>query len=281
MTEAELNKIVSNLKTIILKPMYFNGLSIELLDVLRARHSYGRVINAHHHPWFEFNYFEKGDFFTFINEEKICSENKKSILIPPGITHSHTAGKNPDDGICIRWQITPVNSEFANEQSLDFVKCLHQMQTSCFDVDMSILLNLRNDVFFNQSVFLNWLVSIYDKRRTTVFTRKKQNSISAQAILYMQEYCHLKISAVDIANALNISYRNIARIFKEETGITIIEKLNEIRINKAKSLLLESDLSISKIAENVGFENVYYFSNKFKKYEHVSPAKFRKNKRDE
>lgn len=94
-----------------------------------------------------------------------------------------------------------------------------------------------------------------------------QNSLSAQAVMYLEEYYAKKISACDVANALNVGYRTLARHFKEETGMTLSEKLALLRIGKAKQMLVSTKLSMSEIAHKTGYENEFYFSKRFKECE--------------
>ena len=276
MTEAEMLKIIDNLKILIMRPIYFNGIKLELLEVKRSKHSCGRVITPHYHPWFEFNFFISGSLQTTACGKTFITPEGMSHLMPPGTSHSHINFKDGDDGICIRWQISRQNS-FEDENDI-LIKNMNTPRAECFDADMEILFSLGKSVELNQAVFLSWLLKIYDNEICTDNSLvHRKNHISNQAIIYLSEYYSQNISVRDVANALNISYRNLSRIFKKETGVTIVEKLNEIRINEARRLLIDTDFPISKIAEDVGFLNVYYFSNTFKKYSYVSPAKFREN----
>ena len=61
-------------------------------------------------------------------------------------------------------------------------------------------------------------------------------------------------------------------------GITINHLITQKRLQQAKVLLRNTDKSISEIAEAVGFVNYNYFSRIFKKYYHMSPRDYRKNK---
>lgn len=73
---------------------------------------------------------------------------------------------------------------------------------------------------------------------------------------------------------INKSY--LSRIYKEVTGYTITEFINITRIKAAQALLVNSDLSISHIANQVGYESHTYLERNFKKYLETSPLKYRK-----
>jgi transcriptional regulator GlxA family with amidase domain len=97
-----------------------------------------------------------------------------------------------------------------------------------------------------------------------------------QALLYLNEYYAQPLKVQDLANSLNVSYRHLARLFKQVTGVTIIGKLNDIRVNQAKNLLKDTDVTIRDIALRVGFENEFYFTNIFSHYTYTTPSAFRK-----
>ena len=73
--------------------------------------------------------------------------------------------------------------------------------------------------------------------------------------------------------------RIFARIFKKETGKTLSDELNEIRIQHAKKLLASTALSINEISKMIGYENECYFSAVFKRYTDTTPSEFRKNQK--
>lgn len=87
---------------------------------------------------------------------------------------------------------------------------------------------------------------------------------------------HRNISLKEVAETANMSKEAFCRFFKERTGKTFTEFLNELRIHKSCHLLQETDLSISQIAFQTGFQNLSYFNRAFKKYIQTTPKSFRK-----
>lgn len=73
-----------------------------------------------------------------------------------------------------------------------------------------------------------------------------------------------KITLNFISNELKISVSQVKKIFKQEIGLSIITYLTNLRIDEAKRLIHESTLNFTQIAEQVGYENIYYFSKVFK-----------------
>lgn len=89
---------------------------------------------------------------------------------------------------------------------------------------------------------------------------------------------NIKWSISELSNMCNLSSFQFIRYFKRHTGMSPIDYLIKIRMDKAKELLLSSSLNISEISEILGYENSLYFSRIFKKKEGVSPEKYRKDK---
>ena len=83
------------------------------------------------------------------------------------------------------------------------------------------------------------------------------------------------ISLDDICRELAISKNYFCFIFKKETGKRVWEYLTEIRLEQAKALLRDTDLTVFEIAYKVGYDNAGYFSKIFKRYYKMTPNEFR------
>ena len=82
---------------------------------------------------------------------------------------------------------------------------------------------------------------------------------------YIQTHYGKKLTLAQIAEAHAVSVTQLKRVFRQQTGQTVIAFLCGVRIREAKRMLREGNCSISQIAEQTGFGNVHYFSAVFKK----------------
>lgn len=98
-----------------------------------------------------------------------------------------------------------------------------------------------------------------------------------KALDYIISRYNENLTLLDVANYLNINKSYLCSLFKKELGKTFTSILNEIRIEKSKKLLLDSDDSILDIALQVGFNNQNYYNIVFKKITNMTPMEF-KNK---
>ncbi len=85
------------------------------------------------------------------------------------------------------------------------------------------------------------------------------------------------LSIKEIAQKIGMSMYYMMHSFKKQTGITITEYKNQLKIAHAKTMLVNTDLSITDIALACGFGNSSYFSKLFMRYVNISPSVYRKN----
>lgn len=97
---------------------------------------------------------------------------------------------------------------------------------------------------------------------------------------YLQENLHRTVRLNDLSSRFSYSLSSIRRIFKEETGCSIMAYLTDLRMEQAKTLLQDRSLSVEAVAAAVGYSSVYHFSGAFKNHTGKSPTTFRKENAD-
>jgi AraC-like DNA-binding protein len=90
---------------------------------------------------------------------------------------------------------------------------------------------------------------------------------------YVTEHFRESFSGADLERELFINFDYANRIFKKNTGYSIMKYRNRLRINTAKALVV--DKTLSEVASEVGFSSIYYFSRCFKSLEGISPDEYR------
>lgn len=101
--------------------------------------------------------------------------------------------------------------------------------------------------------------------------------IAYKVLYYLEHHFTEDISVDGVAAELFLNKHYIAHVFKDETGFSIMEYVISLRMNKAKSLLTETDQSVTDIATECGYSDFTYFSRIFKKNTGLSPSNFRKS----
>jgi len=102
------------------------------------------------------------------------------------------------------------------------------------------------------------------------------NSIKL-AMGYINVNIFRKITLAEIATQVGLSKFYFSRGFKKQTGITVITYINILKCEKAKMLLSKGDFTVKEVCEQLGFDNLSYFSKIFKKYVGISPHSYIKN----
>lgn len=136
-----------------------------------------------------------------------------------------------------------------------------------------------------QKLFYNAESSVFDMMRwASVITekmlsyqkemRKTETVIDSIKNYINQNYNH-ELSRNEIAASVYLSPDYVAKIFKADTGMFLKDYINEIRIQKAKKLLLDDAHTVSEVASLVGMDNFSYFSTLFKKNTGLSPREYK------
>ncbi|UNK18876.1 AraC family transcriptional regulator [Paenibacillus sp. N3/727] len=102
-------------------------------------------------------------------------------------------------------------------------------------------------------------------------------SIVYQAELFIKDNLSEPLPLQRVANHLHITSRHLTRLFSKYGHQSFVHYVQEQRVQKAKSLLLNSDRQIKEIALICGFESVHYFTRVFTAKLGVTPARFRRS----
>lgn len=121
---------------------------------------------------------------------------------------------------------------------------------------------LQDPNFDSQPLFNKEEVSTYD-------------SMVMNAIEYVKGHMKEKISLDQVANHCNYSSSYLSHHFKKIVGVNINEYINKMKVEHSKNYLLKTDDTLAKIAEELGFSDVSYYSRIFTKICGISPGKFR------
>ncbi len=103
----------------------------------------------------------------------------------------------------------------------------------------------------------------------------RNNKIVKQACEYTLKHIDEDISVKKLSEKLFINKSYLSEIFKQQVGITVLEYITMVKMERAKKLLHEGNLKNYQIAETLGFQDNEYFGRLFKKYTGVLPKDYR------
>lgn len=108
-----------------------------------------------------------------------------------------------------------------------------------------------------------------------IISRNKSEDIVEKAMAFIELNYYNPINVDLLCKHVNYSRSYFSRLFKEEVGQSIPDYINNIRIQKAKMLLKNTELNVNGVAKSVGFDDQFYFSKLFKKLTGAAPTSYK------
>ena len=240
----------------------------------------------HTHPSYMIIYSFKGEGKGWVRGIKQDALKPGDfLLMPPDIKHQEMEGSETPRylAVCIMSElIEPVIEEYNIDvetfrNTVITAKAQKQFLPLCwqFIAEAGTLYQPNKSLLRAISIQICHSVIRSAFQTSNQSNRTEWRTEIGQSIAFIHSHLHDKIALNDIANAANMSVPNFSRVFKKEMGQTPIEYLSEQRIYKAKSMLLSDEFTMTDIAVSCGFSSVSYFSSSFRKYNKVSPEKYR------
>jgi two-component system, response regulator YesN len=123
-----------------------------------------------------------------------------------------------------------------------------------------------------------WLLNMYKvsiESVTVPVENAKYKHVEKILEIIDKDYFNSNLSSDELAEYLGLSSNYLREIFKEIKGIPLANYINEFRCEKAKAMLLNTNMTVGEISEKIGLVNQNYFFTLFKKYSGFTPAQFR------
>ncbi len=157
-------------------------------------------------------------------------------------------------------------------------KTINELGYNIFDImDNKFSLNFSLNEINDLVQLEEWLFGFFLKINGYINQKRsnRNKSLIAQIKDYVDKNYYRNISLTVISKTFSISSGYLSSLFYEFIGLNFIDYLSNLRIQKAKVLLKNSDMRIYEIAEKVGYNDAYYFSTAFKKIVGINPTGYR------
>ena len=122
---------------------------------------------------------------------------------------------------------------------------------------------------------LDWLKYALEEFRREQQERYEVSPVTS-AMEYIEKHLDGELSCKAVAAYVGMHHDYLSRIMKKEKGLTLQQYIDEMRLKKAKSLLVSTDIPANTISQIIGYRHYTYFSTYFKKRTHMSPTDFRR-----
>lgn len=146
--------------------------------------------------------------------------------------------------------------------------------------------NTQSDPFDERILYLHFAELLYTMvqnfQRNQACDNNKHRKNNKQEMVsdilhFMEEHLDKNYSVEELANHFFISPSYIKKIFKEHTGYSMINYYKTLKMERAKELIQNEDLSFTDIGLSLGYDSIHHFSNTFKKYTGLSPSRYKQS----
>ena len=122
----------------------------------------------------------------------------------------------------------------------------------------------------------NLKISLFQKRLSAEPEQQEERTFTG-ITRYLQEHLAEEMSLSILAEQFHLNPQYISQLFKSEIGVGFLAYLTNIRMEKAKKLLLSTSLPIADVAEQSGYADYRVFTKVFKKSEGITPSQYRRD----
>lgn len=234
-------------------------------DVLARHHHHRYVLVV---PW-------QGTGAVYADDRRFALGPLHSLLIFPFQFH-HGFDFNQESVV---WQI--ITFEMKGGATLEGLR-LHparQMKESDYELMRGLVEAWESKRDNELSQWLGLFLSRMLTSRPVGQTREKKRSKPSSLLMRINQHCMPRLDEAiglkELAGRMAISESYLRARFRQETGMSLGQHLRRLRLQKAMSLLLQSELSISQIAERCGFDSIFAFSRSFHRFSGMRASNYR------
>ena len=275
-----------------------NVIDIKELTALEYLDFEGKYKNyVEKHDFCELCYVEKGEIELVIENEKMLLSDNDIVFIDSDALHSYFSKEGNRSRVFVICFECPSHTLralsgviFPSDDSRTY--CMQRIIEECestFRMNENDLLEVLSSPSFGgqQAIILQLeylLICLLrqlsaEKNSRVVFLSGEKFYPDLVEIIagYLKSNVGKKITLDDICERFNYSRSFICKIFKEQTGETVITYFNRLKIEEAKRLLTETKMSVTQISEFLGFSEAKYFGMLFRKQVGTSPLSYRES----
>jgi len=275
--------------------------------VQRSSHGMHNVLPEHQHDYIEMVYVVHGEGRHLIGGEQYDIRAGDVYTVLPGETHSYPDVYSADLEIVnclfvpesIRFSlpqmplslqempyISPFYGELSalprglrltSEQSTDILAQLESMMVEAHARKPGFETLNRLQLFDMLIRLSRFAMSGEEQAKPEMPSSSSHEILIRRVKNYLETNYMNKLTVSEIAQEFSLSQRHLNRIVKKETGMSLTSLLQQIRMERAKHMLRETDRSVEAIAAAVGFSDTSFFTRLFSRWVGETPGSYRKH----
>lgn len=256
-------------------------------------------IPLHSHNSYEIHFLESGTGSMIVDGTTYEVSAGDMIITGPNILHAQNSGLvEPMEEYCIN--VSFIQKKYMEAGKNDLIRLIDSITQHPFIICRGISVKAEFDMLLTEAferkcgwrertaaIMTSLLISVgrliiqdesfepIKDSSDTIMTSKTINR-RRQIDKYFRGYLNT-MEEETLAKQLFVSRRQLSRIMRKCYSMTFNEKVNELRVEYAKNLLITTDMPISEIPSACGFSSLQYFYKVFAKKYGISPAKLRRN----
>lgn len=247
-------------------------------------------IKRHRHTSYEFHYVADGDSVVTLDDGSFTVEKGQMYMTPPGVSHAqvgHQSGRYTE--YSLNCDVLLRDDERSEQQALyqaladapcrpisdiqPLLALFEEALQEAHDKKLGFQLTIRSIV---KRLLIESIRRMSDERRYEGIDQFKRTDYRfVQIERYIQDNLHLPLRVADVAAHLHLSERQVNRIVQRYRAMSTKQLMSEMKLSAARHYLSGSDLSVTDIAERLGFSSLYYFDQFFRKYMSRTPTSYR------
>ncbi|KAA6186702.1 response regulator [Thiohalocapsa marina] len=115
---------------------------------------------------------------------------------------------------------------------------------------------------------------------STAFVERRERRLFTEAVTLLTRQLTDPPNLVELARRVGTNKQRLTQIFRQQVGMSAFEYLQELRLERGRSLLRDTDLQVQLIAEQVGYRNAGDFTRAFRRHFGVTPRQYRQGRID-
>ena len=252
-------------------------------------------IPVHWHDEFEIIYVRSGFLTVSISGESYIGKTGEAFVVSPGNLHLMGSQTGTVDYYTFPFPLKYISfrtDDMLDEKLLEPLNSGHLMicprvkDTAKELCEQLIeIYEAKNDESVSKIttqvrtkiILLQFILEMWKKGFVIENDTSGRNTIEKEMVSYIQQNFTGKISLREFGEQFHLSEKYISRYFKEHFHITLSQYVTYLRLEHAKQLLQDTDIPVTDVAMQSGYQNVSYFIRSFQKAYAVSPLKYRKN----
>ena len=250
-------------------------------------------IPVHWHDEFEIIYVRSGFLTVSISGESYIGKTGEAFVVSPGNLHLMGSQTGTVDYYTFLFPLKYISfrtDDMLDEKLLEPLNSGHLMicprvkdtakelceqlieiyEAKKDESESKITTQVRTKIILLQFILEMWKKGFVIENDTS-----GRNTVEKEMVSYIQQNFTGKISLREFGEQFHLSEKYISRYFKEHFHITLSQYVTYLRLEHAKQLLQDTDIPVTEIAMQSGYQNVSYFIRSFKKTYGISPLKYR------